>query len=100
MLHICNTLHKYRERYTFKTSDLHHCVLRVILHLEHLPLQQETNRTGGCRKSHFRVLFSFAIRVYLENITLSYADYGINVFLLLPASSMTSLSNANLRTFE
>ena len=44
MLHLRNTLHKqiFRKRYTFKTSILHHRVLRVILHLEHLPLRLET----------------------------------------------------------
>ena len=43
MLHIRNTLHKQisRKLYTFKTSNLDHCVLRVMLHLNHLPLQQE-----------------------------------------------------------
>ena len=44
MLHIRNTLHKQisRKRYTFNTSNFHHRVLRVILHLEHLPFEQET----------------------------------------------------------
>ena len=38
MLHIRNTL---RKRYTFKTSNLHHHVLRVILHLAYLLLHQQ-----------------------------------------------------------
>ena len=43
MLHIRNTLlkHKSRKRYTFKISNLRHCALRVILHLENLPLREE-----------------------------------------------------------
>ena len=46
MLHIRNTLHKKiyisRKRYTFKTSNLHHRVLQVTIHLEHLPLRHRT----------------------------------------------------------
>ena len=30
------------KQYTFKTSNLHHCVLRVTLHLVDLPLHQQT----------------------------------------------------------
>ena len=41
MLHTRNTLQK-QKGYTFKTSNLHHRVLRVVVHLVHLPLHQQT----------------------------------------------------------
>ena len=37
-----NTLHKHRERNCFRTYNLHHRVLRVILHLESLSICTET----------------------------------------------------------
>ena len=51
MLHIRNTLHKHKYLENW-TSNLRHRVLRLILHLEHLPLGEETavyilNRGGG-----------------------------------------------------
>ena len=59
MLRICNTPKISRKRYTFKTSNLHHRVLRVILHLVHLPLHQQTVvyiRNWQVQKIHFLLL--------------------------------------------
>ena len=64
MLHIRNTLlkHKYLEkRYTFKISNLRHCALRVILHLENLPLREERRlltEPGGAENHIFRIFLT------------------------------------------
>ena len=93
MLHIRNTLHKHiiiaRKRYTFRTSNLHHRVARVILHLDHLPLQGTTvyTRNQGCRKLHFRVLL-----LLLESLPRKHKNFF--------PSSVTSLVILTSRIFE
>ena len=40
-----------QKRFTFKTSNLHHCILRVILHLVHLPLHRHLHTELGSTKN-------------------------------------------------